>query len=81
MSSPASSPAIPPTTSSAPQRLPSRLQREERDFSFREILLGYVFGSAIAGTGVGWIADHWAGMAPSSRWWRAKPLAFNASQA
>ena len=20
---------------------------------------GYVFGSAIAGTGVGWIADHW----------------------
>jgi len=22
-------------------------------------LFGYVFGSAIAGTGVGWIADHW----------------------
>lgn len=21
---------------------------------------GYVFGSAIAGTGVGWIADHWS---------------------
>ena len=33
--------------------------RQQRRRVFIGIFLGYVFGSALAGTGVGWIADGW----------------------